>query len=73
MGDPEIDTIIWRQLGNLIEVIYADWRAVQRRGDQMAATELAQAAGLQAVTAPDGMARWERHPGSQRLPPEVGR
>jgi len=71
MKEPEIDTVIWRQLGSLIEVIYADWRVVHRRGDRLAATELAQEAGLQVVPAPEGMAKWVRGPGSQRVPPGV--
>jgi len=40
--EPEIDAVIWRQLGSLIEVIYADLRVVHRRGDRLAAAELAQ-------------------------------
>jgi hypothetical protein len=73
MEEAEIDIVIWRKLGSLIEVIYPDWRVVHRRGDHAAAAALAQGAGLQVVPAPDGMARWERHPGSVRLPPGVAR
>jgi hypothetical protein len=64
-----IDTVVWRQVGGLIEVIFADWRSEHRRGDRADAASLAEAAGLQAVATPEGMARWDRHPGSKRLPP----
>jgi hypothetical protein len=74
MPAPEIDTVIWRQLGNLIEVIHSDWRSIHSRGDQHAAQELAEAAGLHLVPAPDGMARWTRHPGAwSAVPSEVAR
>ena len=74
MGEPDIDCVIWRRLGSLIEVIYADWRTIHRRGDQATAAVIAEDAGLKVVPAPDGMARWERHPGSWRIvPPEVAR
>jgi hypothetical protein len=69
MAEPEIDSVIWRQLGNLIEVIYADWRSVHSRGDWSRAAKLAEDAGLQIASAPDGMAKWTRHPGSWHVIP----
>jgi hypothetical protein len=70
----EIDSVIWRQLGNLIEVIYADWHSVQSRGDQAMAAKIAEDAGLHTVSAPDGMAKWIRDPGSVRtIPSGAGR
>jgi hypothetical protein len=74
MEDLAIDSVIWRQLGNLIEVIYADWHSVQSRGDRLMAAKIAEDAALQIVPAPDGIAKWVRDPGAARtVPPGVGR
>ena len=40
MGEPDVDIVIWHQLGSLIEVIYTDWKTIHRRGDQGDAAEL---------------------------------
>ena len=68
-----IDSIVWHELGNLIEVIYTDWRAEHRRGNQGDATEMAHGAGLHVVPASNGIVRWVRTPGPQPLPPDFGR
>ena len=74
MGNLEIDTVIWRQLGNLVEVIYADWHSVQSRGDRLIAARIAENAGLQIAHAHDGMAKWVRDPRATRIIPSgVGR
>lgn len=64
MGEDEreIVRVVWKELGNRIEVIYADGESDRVRASQLVAADIAKDAGLTVVPTRDGMARWVKDP-----------
>jgi hypothetical protein len=56
----EVVSIVWKELGNRIEMAYAVGESERIRGSQRIAADLATEAGLVPVLSRDAMVRWER-------------
>ena len=54
----EIISVVWKELGDRIEVTYAEGDSDRVRGGLSVAANIAQGAGLTVVYTRDGMSRW---------------
>jgi len=70
----EIVSVVWKELGNRIEVTYAEGESQRVRAGPALAADIARDAGLTVVPTRDGMARWEKDPdpGSTPGSPDQG-
>jgi hypothetical protein len=58
----DIVAVVWKELGNRIEVTYAEGESDRVRAGPAVAADIARDAGLTVVPTRDGMARWEKDP-----------
>jgi len=58
----DIIAVVWKELGNRIEVTYAEGDSDRVRAGPAVAADIARDAGLTVVPTREGMARWERDP-----------
>jgi len=58
----EIVGIVWKALGNRIEVTYSAGEPERMRAGERVAAHIARDAGLTVVPTGEGMTRWEKDP-----------
>ena len=64
----EIVSVVWKELGNRIEVTYAEGKSDRVRAGPAVAADIARDAGLTVVPTRDGMARWVKDPDTWNRP-----
>ena len=58
----EIVSVVWKELGERVEMIYAEGEPDRVRGSELVAANIARGAGLTLVPSREGMSRWVKDP-----------